>query len=100
MVKSFIVILVVIGKRTISVLDIITHLYYIVKYNFHFIFGGAMQVGTLVQIVNAFRPTNEGAIGIIVDVGIHLNGDWKYEVLFPNGYRSWWTQSRLEVLCK
>lgn len=59
-----------------------------------------MKVGTLVQIVHAFRPTNEGAIGIIVDVGIHLNGDWKYEVLFPNGYKSWWTQSRLEVLCK
>ena len=99
MVKGFIVILVVIRKRTISVLDIITHLYYIVKYYFYF-FGGAMQVGTLVQIVNAFYPTNRGAIGIIVDVGIHHNGDWKYEVLLPNGYRSWWTESRLEVLCK
>ena len=35
MVKGFIVILVVIEKRTKTVLDIITRLYYIVKYNFH-----------------------------------------------------------------
>ena len=59
-----------------------------------------MKIGTLVQIKNAFRPINEGAIGIIIDKGVHHNGDWKYEVLFPNGYKSWWTQSRLEVICE
>ena len=60
-----------------------------------------MKIGSLVQINNPFHPSNRlGAIGVIVDTGVHHNGDWKYEVLFPNGYRSWWTQSRLEVLCK
>ena len=59
-----------------------------------------MKIGTLVQIVNAFYPTNRGAIGVITDTGVHHNGDWKYEVLFPSGHKSWWTESRLEVLCK
>lgn len=68
---------------------------------FIYFFGGAMQVGTLVQINNPFHPRHGlGAIGIIVDVGVHHNGDWKYEVLFPSGYKSWWTEHRLEVLCK
>ena len=90
MVKGFIVILVIIGKRTISVLDIITDFYYIVKYYFHLFFGGAMRIGSLVQIINAFHPSNKGAIGVIVDTGVHHNGDWKYEILFPSGHKVAW----------
>ena len=59
-----------------------------------------MKIGYLVQINNPFHPSQSGAIGLIIDTGVHHNGDWKYEVLFPSGHKSWWTQSRLEVLCK
>ena len=60
-----------------------------------------MKIGSLVQINNPFHSSNRlGAIGVIVDTGVHHNGGWKYEVLFPNGYRSWWAEGRLEVLCK
>ena len=68
---------------------------------FLFFFGGAMKIGSLVQINNPFHPSKGlGAIGVIVDTGVHHNGDWKYEVLHPNGYKSWWTENRLEVLCE
>ena len=60
-----------------------------------------MKIGSLVQINNPFHPSNRlGAIGIIVDTGVHHNGDSKYKILFLNGYKSWWTENRLEVLCK
>ena len=97
MVKGFIVILVIIGKRTISVLDIITHLYYIVKYYFIF-FGGAMiEIGDLVKA----RTIEKDLIGIVIDTGIHHNGDWKYLISFAHsGYEGWWTEDRLEVICK
>jgi hypothetical protein len=59
-----------------------------------------MKIGTLVRIINLWYPSQKGAIGVIIDTGVHYNGDWKYEVWFPSGDKSWWTQSRLEVLCK
>ncbi len=59
-----------------------------------------MKIGTLVRIVNAFYNKNEGAIGLIIEKGVHHNGDWKYKILFANGSKGWWTQSRLEVICK
>ena len=59
-----------------------------------------MKIGSLVQIRNAFRLTSEGAIGVIVDTGVHHDGDWKYEILFPSGDKGWWPEHRLEVLCK
>ena len=58
------------------------------------------EIGTLVQINNLWHPSQKGAIGIIVDTGVHHDGDWKYQILFLSGDKSWWTQHRLEVLCK
>ena len=59
-----------------------------------------MKIGTLVRVIKLYHHNKEGVIGIIVDRGVHHNGDWKYEILFADGDKSWWTQNRLEVLCK
>lgn len=59
-----------------------------------------MKIGSLVQIRKTFYSSKKGAIGVIVDRGVHHNGDWKYEILFLEGDRGWWTRDRLEVLCK
>ena len=60
-----------------------------------------MKIGTLVQINNPFHPSKGlGAIGVIVDTGVHHDGERKYQVFHPNGYKSWWTENRLEVVCK
>ena len=67
---------------------------------FFIFFGGIVKVGTLVRIINLWHPTQKGAMGIIVDRGVHHDGEWKYEILFPSGDKSWWTEHRLEVLCK
>tara|TARA_Y100000287_G_C14182035_1_gene335478 strand:+ start:762 stop:947 length:186 start_codon:yes stop_codon:yes gene_type:complete len=59
------------------------------------------KIGTLVQLNNPFHPSNGlGAIGIIVDTGVHHDGERKYQILFFNGYKSWWEEDRVEVLCK
>ena len=67
---------------------------------FLFFFGGIVKIGTLVQVINVYHPSKKGAMGIIVDRGVHHDGEWKYEILFPSGHKSWWTKHRLEVLCK
>ena len=59
-----------------------------------------MKIGTLVQINNPFHPSNKGAIGIIIEQGVHHNGDYKYRILFLSGAKGWWVEDRLEVLCK
>jgi len=59
-----------------------------------------MKIGTLVQVKNIYHPSQKGAMGIIVDTGVHHSGDWKYEILFPNGHKSWWTEDRVEVVCE
>ncbi len=51
------------------------------------------KIGTLVKLIKTDR------FGVIVDTGVHHDGDWKYEILFPNGDKSWWTDRYLEVLC-
>ena len=50
------------------------------------------KIGTLVKL-------KQERIGVIVDTGVHHDGDWKYEILFLSGDKSWWTDRYLEVLC-
>ena len=59
-----------------------------------------MKIGTLVQIIRLWHPSRKGEIGVIIEKGVHHNGDWKYRILFANGGKGWWTEDRLEVLCK
>ena len=59
-----------------------------------------MKIGSLIQIKSTYHTSNNGAIGVIIEKGVHHNGDWKYRILFANGSKGWWTQDRLEVLCK
>ena len=59
-----------------------------------------MKIGTLVQVINLWHPSQKGAIGIIVDTGVHHDGEWKYQILFLSGDKSWWTENRVEVLCE
>ena len=67
------------------------------RFFFHF-FGGAMKLGTLVRVINVYHPSKKGAMGIIVDRGVHHDGEWKYEILFTSGHKSWWTEHRVEVV--
>ena len=51
------------------------------------------KIGTLVKASRRY-------IGVIVDKGVHHNGDWKYKILFAhNSEYGWWTDKNLEVLC-
>ena len=53
-----------------------------------------MKTGTLVKVYHK-------GVGVIVDRDIHHNGDWKYLILFiSDGYRAWWTENHLEVICE
>jgi uncharacterized protein (DUF885 family) len=52
------------------------------------------KIGTLVKVAKRY-------VGVIVDTGVHHDGDWKYLILFSNnGEYGWWTDKHLEVLCK
>ena len=57
-----------------------------------------MKLGTLVRVINVYHPSKKGAMGIIVDRGVHHDGEWKYEILFTSGHKSWWTEHRVEVV--
>ena len=59
-----------------------------------------MQIGTLVQVINVYHPSKKGAMGIIVDRGVHHDGECKYEILFLSGHKSWWSESRVEGGCE
>jgi len=59
-----------------------------------------MKIGTLIQIKNMFYNNKKGDIGVIIEKGVHHNGDWKYRILWLDGSKGWWTEDRLEVLCK
>ena len=51
------------------------------------------KIGTLVKL-------KQEHIGVIVDRGVHHDGDWKYLILFTSdGEYGWWTDKNLEVLC-
>ena len=86
------------GKRTKTVLDIITDFYYIVKYNFHFIFGGAMKIGTLVKLT-LDRPSII-CIGVIIGTDNDFEYGRVYNIAFANSDTEWWLEDDLEVLCK
>ena len=55
-----------------------------------------MKIGTLVRVINVYHPSKIGAMGIIVDTGVHHDGECKYEILFLSGHKSWWSESRVE----
>lgn len=57
-----------------------------------------MKIGTLIQIKNMFYNNKKGHIGVIIEKGVHHNGDWKYRILWLDGSKGWWTEDRLEVL--
>jgi len=58
------------------------------------------KIGTLIQIKNTFTGSQDGNTGVIIDTGVHHDGDWKYLILFVrSGHKGWWTENRLEVLC-
>ena len=57
------------------------------------------KIGTLVQIKNTSTGSCDGATGVIMERGLHHDGNWKYRILFFNGHKSWWTDTYLEVLC-
>ena len=86
------------GKRTKTVLDIITHLYYIVKYNFHLFFGGIVKIGTLVRLV-LVNP-NVIHIGVIVETDNNFEYGRVYNVAFTDSEKTWCLENHLEVLCK
>ena len=103
MVKGFIVILVVIGKRTISVLDIITDFYYNVKYYFYLFFGGAMRIGSLVKWISPFAESLEVHIGVVVCLTAIQQGQghtYRYWVVNFGKFTLQLEQDDLEVICE